>query len=191
MVVALFNACSNKKRTETTEKKDTLEQVADIPMVSGEEQKKSLPEPKVEITRAGQNYPDCNFDNCPSGNHPLIDMYCGALGLKGIEIYITVVDPSTNSVSGYSIVNKSRTNFEGTYSKRIHKAAEVQASNIIDVNSSIYTITLWEPDHLLKNGVFKLELDISDIGRTGFGSWVSYDGMLYREIVIVDKLKDL
>ena len=149
-----------------------------------------LPSPKVPLTRASNVAPNCNDANAPVGNHPLIDLYCGALGKRPIEIYITGVDESSKTAYGYSIVGKNRVNFEGTFTKEEHKAASHQANNIIDAASTTYRLILREPSQANINGVFNLELYISDIGRSGYGTWTSYDGMLYREIKISDRLND-
>ena len=168
---------SNKSGTQTTS--------------STIQENQSIPTPKVQLTRASNVTPKCDDRNSPTGNHSLIDLYCGALGQKPIEIYITGVDVSSKSVFGYSMVGNSRTNFEGTFTTQKHKAASRQADNVVDVPSTIYKLILREPSQANKNGVFNLELDISDIGRTGYGTWTSYDGMLYREIKIIDRLNDL
>jgi outer membrane murein-binding lipoprotein Lpp len=151
----------------------------------------ALPVPKVPIVRASDITPKCDPSSAPAGDHPLINLYCGALGKKAIEIYITGVDVSSKKVMGYSIVGTSRTSFEGTFSSREHKAASNQAENVVDVASTIYKLILREPDQVNKNGVFNLELELSTIATTGYGTWTSYDGMLYREIKLIDRFNDL
>lgn len=173
-----------KKITHTTNANNTssIKNISSTPV---------LPTPKVPLTRVGSTTPMCSNNNVPSGNHPLIDLYCGALGKKSIEIYITGVDESEKTLQGYSIVNNSRTNFEGTFSTKEHKAPSHKADNIVAVASTFYNLILREPSQANTNGVFNIEIDISDIGRTGYGVWISYNGMLYREIRIFDRLNDL
>lgn len=149
-----------------------------------------IPKPLVPITKAGTVYAKGDESKAPAGGHPLIDMYCGALGNKGITLYLTFVDTPSKRVSGYSVVGNSRTDFEGIYTEEERKKPSNQADNYIDYGSTIYKLILQEPNQSNKNGVFNLQLDISDLSRTGYGSWVSYDGMLYREIKIIDRLNE-
>ncbi|MGB3079001.1 MAG: hypothetical protein WBB31_08010 [Saprospiraceae bacterium] len=151
----------------------------------------NMPIAKVPLTKAAdvrKVHPNCNEANTPhaEGNTPLMDMYCGVLGQKPIEIYITSQNISTNIVSGYSVVGNSRTNFEGKYTSRIKKGSN--RKDVLDFDETIYTLILGEPTTTNKNGVFKLDLHINDTWRNGEGIWTSYDGMLYREIVIYDRL---
>ncbi|MCW3105745.1 MAG: hypothetical protein JWQ09_251 [Segetibacter sp.] len=190
----MFLSCgqsdTSQKDTETKTSNDTA-QVTQADTTKSPSSDQALPTPKVPLTRASNVTPQCNNDNAPTGSHPLIDLYCAALGKKPIEIYITGVDEPSKTVQGYSMVGNSRTFFEGSFKTKEHKAASHQADNVVDVASTIYTLILREPSQVNTNGVFNIEIDISDIGRSGYGTWTSYNGMLYREIKIIDRLNDL
>ncbi|MFP5043097.1 hypothetical protein [Parasediminibacterium sp. JCM 36343] len=172
-------------------KKDTSKHVTSNISTNKPSEIEDLPKAKVSLTRATKVTLKCDGSNAPNGNHPLIDLYCGALGQKPIEIYITSVDLPAKEVAGYSIVGGSRTNFKGSFTTSNHKAASHQADNVVDVASTIYKLILKEPSQANRNGVFSIDIDISDVGRSGYGTWTSYDGMLYREIKIIDRLNDL
>jgi hypothetical protein len=190
--IALSCGQSNTSQTDTATKKqqDTIQaNQADTSKNASVDQ--TFPTPKVPLTKATIATAPCNNDHAPTGKHSLIDLYCGALGKKPIEIYITGVDEPAKTVYGYSIVGNSRTNFEGSFTTREHKAASHQADNVVDASSTIYRLILREPSQANTNGVFNLEIAISDLGRTGYGTWTSYNGMLYREIKIIDRLNDL
>lgn len=196
MLVVSISVCScgqsNNANNDTGEKSPKAAiQEAQVDATKSPLADQELPIAKVPLTRASAIQPACNNNQAPTGSHPLIDLYCGALGKKAIEIYITSVDEPTMKVQGYSIVGNSRTNFEGVFSTKNHQAASHQANNVVDAASTIYTLILKEPSQANVNGVFHIDINISDLGRTGYGTWTSYNGMLYREIKIIDRLNDL
>jgi hypothetical protein len=144
---------------------------------------------KVPLTKAAdvsKVHPQCNEENTPIGDAPLVDMYCGVLGKKAIEIYITSQNEKTKTVKGYSVVGNSRVNFEGKYTSHIKKGSD--RKDFLDFDETIYSLIMHEPVTSNKNGVFMLDLHINDTWRNGSGKWTSYDGMLFREIVIYDRL---
>lgn len=190
VVLSCGQVDTSQMNTEIKKSNDTT-QVTKVDTTNNPPLDKALPTPKVPLTRASNVTPQCSNDNAPTGNHPLIDHYCGALGKKPIEIYITGIDEPSKTVQGYSVVGNSRIFFEGTFTTKEHKAASHQADNVVDVASTIYNLILREPSQANTNGVFNIEIDISDISRTGYGTWTSYNGMLYREIKIIDRLNDL
>lgn len=125
----------------------------------------NIPIAKFPLTKAAdvrKVHPNCNEANTPhvEGYAPLVDMYCGVLGQKTIEIYITSQNESTKIVTGYSVVGNSRTNFEGKYTSRIKKG--LNRKDVLDFDETIYTLILREPTTSNKNGVFKLDFHIND-----------------------------
>lgn len=176
----LKDKVSNTSMTDTANSKEVSSQI---------EVDQNVPTAKVPLTKAAdirKIHPACNESNTPhtEGFAPLVDMYCGVLGQKPIEIYITSQNESNKTVKGYSVVGNSKTSFEGRYIAKVHKGTGKND----DYDNTIYSLILREPVTSNKNGVFSLKLFISDQTRDGDGTWTSYDGMLYRGINIYDRL---
>lgn len=143
-----------------------------------------VPIPQVKLTKVADYrkvHPRCNEDLVPEG----YGLDCGVLGNKGIEFYWANSE-NENLVSGYTVVNNNKTPFEGKLiSKGIKKASG--RKDVIEFDETVYTYVLREPKTSNKNGVFQLKMYRNDTYEYGEGTWVSYDGMLYREIFIYDK----
>lgn len=77
----------NLKENDTTQNATSLQKNSSNTLTNS-----SIPISKVPLPRASNVTPVCDNANAPTGNHPLIDLYCGALGQKPIQIYITGID---------------------------------------------------------------------------------------------------
>lgn len=148
---------------------------------------RNIPKPLVPIVKAANVLPKWTENEDINGNHSLIRLYIGAIGKKPIKLFITGVDTINNLIIGYSNVGNNTVMFEGPFTRRERKASTNEADNYVDAPESIFEMTLFEPESINSNGVFKLEIHISDLfGGDATGSWVSYDGKLYREIALSD-----
>lgn len=144
-----------------------------------------IPVPKVVLTEVADYrkvHPPCNQDLAASKGYGLD---CGVLGNKAIEIHWANTD-NKKVVSGYTVVNNNKTLFEGKLiSTGIKKASG--RKDILEFDETVYTYILREPKTSNKNGVFQLKIYRNDTYEYGEGTWISYDGMLYREIFLYDK----
>jgi len=148
---------------------------------------RQIPKPLVPIIKAANVLPKWTQSEEIDGEYILIGFYVGAIGKKSIKLSIVGVDTTNNHVVGFSSVNGNRVDFEGTYTLRLRKASTNQASNIIDFNTYVFNLSLFEPDGINTNGFFQIELDVTDAqGSSGTGSWTSYSGKLYREVSVTD-----
>ena len=97
----------------------------------------NMPIAKVPLTKATdirKIHPACNDANTPhvEGYAPLVDMYCGVLGQKPIEIYITSQNEANKTVKGYSVAGNNKTNFEGKYiAKFIRVQGKMKTTTIL------------------------------------------------------------
>jgi hypothetical protein len=148
---------------------------------------RNIPQPLVPIVKALDILPTWTEEEDFGGDHMLIGLYVGSIGSKPIKLFIASVDTVSHTVMGYDVVDNKRVNFEGYYTERFRPAPTNQANNIVTVNEWIYNLTLFNPEAININGIFQLELGLTDAhGDAGSGSFISYNGNLYLEIILYD-----
>ena len=120
------------------------------------------------------------FDNTEE-NKIIIDTYIGKIGDKNFKLVIQNV--SSNNISGYNVAGNNKRPVKGTILSKKQKGG----SDVLDPITSVYTINLKEPGDDKWDGEFNLVFHINDQGRTGSGTWKSYDGKLNRKITFMDE----
>ncbi len=131
----------------------------------------------------------------PSGNHPLIYLYIGTLGIKPFKLFITGVN--ANKVVGYSITGTNKVSFSGTFTEKdttylydIGTEEQLKENNPFNIKGTIYYLKLMEPTSNNKNGKFNIVLQNMDaMGSEGEGKWVSYDKTLNRNIILTGAIE--
>lgn len=126
----------------------------------------------------------------PSGNHPLIYLYVGTLGVKPFKLFITSVN--SNIVTGYSVTGNSKVPFTGTFKSKdttylfdIGTEEQLKENTPLKIKGLVYYLYLVEPKNSNKNGKFSLVIFNRDaMGSEGNGKWVSYDKTLNRNIIL-------
>jgi hypothetical protein len=149
---------------------------------------RSIPKPLAPIVLASRVLPTWTQEEDIEGNYPLLTgLYVGALGRKPFKLLISNVDTVTKQLSGYSQISSSKVGFEGTYTLTIRDSDSRVAENVIAFKTWVFRVTLFEPSGLGHDGVFQVTFDVTDAnGSSGIGSWISYDGQLYRELKLTD-----
>jgi len=147
-----------------------------------------IPKPKVPIVKAANVLPTWTPKEDIEGNYPMLSgLYVGAIGQRPIKIIIESVDTVKKTLSGYSVVGGNQSAFDGNYILNIRQPKSNTPSNVIDFITYEFKVTLYESRGINKNGVFQLQFDNTDAqGDVGKGTWVSYDGTLYRQIKVFD-----
>ena len=149
---------------------------------------RDIPKPLVPIVPASKVFPTWTQKEDIEGNYPLLTgLYVGALGKKPFKIVIENVDTKNKTLSGYSKTSTSETAFEGRYTLTIREPNSKVADNVIDFKTWVFKVILFEPSGVNFAGVFQLTFNATDAnGTDAFGSWISYDGKLYRGIKLLD-----
>ena len=149
---------------------------------------RSIPKPLVPIVSAANVLPTWTQKEDIQGNYPLLTrLYVGALGKKPFKLVISNVDTMNKQLSGYSQVSSSRVDFEGKYTLTIREPDSRVAANVVAFRTWVFGVTAFESTGVNHSGVFQLSFNVTDAhGGNAFGSWISYDGRLYREIRLTD-----
>jgi hypothetical protein len=147
-----------------------------------------IPKSKVPIVKAANILPTWSPKEDIEGNYPMLSgLYVGAIGQRTIKIIIETVDTLKKALSGYSVVGGNQSAFDGSYTLNIRQPKSNTPSNVIDFITYEFKVILYESRGINKNGVFQLQFDNTDAqGKSGKGTWVSYDGTLYRQIKVSD-----
>jgi hypothetical protein len=151
---------------------------------------KGIPKALVPIVPASNVLPTWSQNEVVDGNYPLLTgLYVGALGKKPFKLVISNVDTKNKTLSGYSVTSSSQIAFEGHYTMTIREPNSKLADNIIDFKTWIFKVILFEPTGINHTGVFQLTFNATDAnGSIALGSWISYDGQLYRGIKLMDPI---
>jgi hypothetical protein len=131
----------------------------------------------------------------PSGNHPLIYLYIGTLGIKPFKLFITGVN--ANKVLGYSITGTNKVSFSGTFTEKdttyiydIGTEEQLKENTDFNIKGTVYYLKLIEPTSNNKNGKFNLVIyNLDAMGSEGEGKWVSYDKTLNRNIILTGAIE--
>lgn len=131
----------------------------------------------------------------PSGNHPLVGLYIGTLGIKPFKLFITGVN--ANKVVGYSITGTNKVSFSGTFTEKdttyiydIGTEEQLKENTDFNIKGTVYYLKLIEPTSNNKNGKFNLVIyNLDAMGSEGEGKWVSYDKTLNRNIILTGAIE--
>lgn len=113
-------------------------------------------------------------------NKLIEDTYLGTIGSKDFKLFIEKVDGEY--VEGYNVTGKNRRPVKGKIVNKWEKPTGLGG------NYTVFRLILTEPGDDEWDGEFIIDLYISDIGRSGEGSWKAFNGKLERKIVLKDRL---
>ena len=115
-------------------------------------------------------------------NQFIIDTYLGSIGNKDFKLFIEKVDGE--NVEGYNVTGINRRPVKG---RIVNKWTEPTG---LGGDYTVFKLILTEPGDDKWDGEFNIDLYISDQGRSGKGSWKSFNGKLEHNIVIKDRLNE-
>ena len=115
-------------------------------------------------------------------NQFIVDTYLGTIGNKNFKLFIEKVEGE--NVEGYNVTGTNRRPVKG---RIVNKWAERTG---LGGEYTVFKLILTEPGDDKWDGEFNIELYISDQGRSGKGSWKSFNGKLEHNIVINDRLNE-
>lgn len=113
-------------------------------------------------------------------NQVIIDTYLGTIGNKEFKLFIEKVDGE--NVEGYNVTGSNRRPVKGRIVNKWNEPTGLGG------NYTIFKLILTEPGDNKWDGEFNIDLWISDQGRSGKGSWKSFNGKLEHQIIIKDRL---
>ena len=115
-------------------------------------------------------------------NQFIVDTYLGTIGKKDFKLFIEKVDGE--NVEGYNVTGTNRRPLKG---RIVNKWTEPTG---LGGDYTVFKLILTEPGDDKWDGEFNIDLYISDQGRSGKGSWKSFNGKLEHNIVIKDRLNE-
>jgi len=115
-------------------------------------------------------------------NQFIVDTYLGTIGNKDFKLFIEKVEGE--NVEGYNVTGTNKRPVKG---KIVNKWTEPTG---LGGDYTVFKLILTEPGDDKWDGEFNIDLYISDQGRSGKGSWKSFNGKLEHNIVIKDRYNE-
>lgn len=115
-------------------------------------------------------------------NQFIVDTYLGTIGKKDFKLFIEKVDGE--NVEGYNVTGTNKRPVKG---RIVNKWTEPTG---LGGDYTVFKLILTEPGDDKWDGEFNIDLYISDQGRSGKGSWKSFNGKLEHNIIIKDRLNE-